>query len=73
MTPYNISADDATGIMVEEYQVKDWDFFYHVENKTGERQLMVEMTLSRQFFSIFMVTYLPTILMNIINQVSSIT
>ena len=58
------------GKMVQEFQLIGWRFFQHIENKTGERMLFVEMTLSRQFFSIFMVTYLPTILMNIINQES---
>ena len=37
-------------------------------NGTEDKVITASMTLSRQLMSVFMVTYLPTILMNIINQ-----
>ena len=33
--------------------------------------MVVRLVLSRKFYSIFMVTYLPTILMNIVNQATN--
>ena len=43
--------------------------FYEVKNE--DKVIKVTMTLSREFYSIFMVTYLPTILINIINQATN--
>ena len=37
-------------------------------NGTNEKIITASMVLSRQLLSVFMVTYLPTILMNVINQ-----
>ena len=51
---------------VGQYNVEDWRLESGM--KDGDNVITVRMTLSRSFFSIFMVTYLPTILMNIINQ-----
>ena len=39
-----------------------------VINGTEDKIITASMTLTRQLLSVFMVTYLPTILMNIINQ-----
>ena len=33
--------------------------------------VVVRLVLSRKFLSIFMVTYLPTILMNLVNQATN--
>ena len=51
---------------VGQYNVEHWRLKSGM--KDGDNVITVTMTLSRSFFSIFMVTYLPTILMNIINQ-----
>ena len=39
--------------------------------KSGENSVAFNITLGRNFQSIFLVTYLPTILMNIINQATN--
>ena len=51
---------------VGQYEVREWTL--RAAEKDGEKMMKVTMTLTRSFSSIFMVTYLPTILMNIINQ-----
>ena len=54
---------------IGEYLIKDWIF--EVDNDSEHSILIVKMVLTRKLFGIFMVTYLPTILMNIINQASN--
>ena len=54
---------------VGQYEVRDWTL--RPEEKDGDKVVTVTMTLSRSFTSIFMVTYVPTILMNIINQATN--
>ena len=46
---------------IGEYTNKEW--IYKVKNDKNSDWIVVNMILSRQFFSIFLVTYLPTILM----------
>ena len=41
------------------------------QQSTDINKVNVALVLKRRFFSIFMVTYLPTILMNMINQATS--
>ena len=55
---------------VGEYSIKKW-VYEKILTISGENRIEVKMVLSRKFFGIFMVTYLPTILMNIINQASN--
>ena len=55
-------------ISVGEYTILKWSFEYDDSNINI---LLIKMVLTRNFFGIFMVTYLPTILMNIINQASN--
>ena len=43
----------------------------HLAAKDYLKAISVEVTLKLRFFSIFMVTYLPTILMNVINQATN--
>ena len=43
----------------------------HLASKDYLKAISVEVTLKLRFFSIFMVTYLPTILMNVINQATN--
>ena len=52
---------------VGEYSIDKWSF----EKDESNNILLIKMVLTRNFFGIFMVTYLPTILMNIINQASN--
>ena len=54
---------------VGQYEVREWTL--RAELKDGEKVNTVTMTLTRSFSSIFMVTYVPTILMNIINQATN--
>ena len=58
-------------IVIGEYILKSWRFESNIEIESGEKRLKVTMVLTRKFFGIFMVTYLPTILMNVINQASN--
>ena len=51
------------------YSIKKWIF--EVENDSVGTFLIVKMVLTRKLFGVFMVTYLPTLLMNIINQASN--
>lgn len=60
--PKNITHSTSS---VAQYQVGEWIFKNGTENT-----VRVIVKLERQLYSIFMVTYLPTILMNIINQAS---
>ena len=69
LLPSNFSG--SKGIFSGEYFIKNWKFSRKYETESGEWSLRVTMVLSRQFFGIFMVTFFPTILMNIINQAST--
>ena len=55
---------------IGQYEVKSWTNF-HVEISGGRSQLMFSVELERNLASIFLVTYLPTILMNLINQATN--
>ena len=48
--------------------VEKWTIHSEIDD---EKIVVIGLVLSRKFFSIFMVTYLPTILMNIINQATN--
>ena len=50
------------------YTIQNWNAT-EMEDMTI-KGILVSLTLEHQFFSIFMATYLPTILLNIINQES---
>ena len=54
-----------------QYYVEGWDFRERYEEATDMNKINVALVLRRKFLSIFMVTYLPTILMNMINQATS--
>ena len=51
-----------------QYLVEKWTIQSEIED---EKLVAIVLVLSRRFFSIFMVTYLPTILMNIINMATN--
>ena len=51
--------------------MKKWIWENSTDEKTNKNVIRVSVVLTRDFYSIFLVTYLPTIFMNIINQVSN--
>ena len=64
---YTGTKDIASGyIMLDDYKVKKKLF-----HKSGRRGVQVEIKFGRKIISIFFSTYLPTLLMNIINQATS--
>ena len=69
LTKFNCSIVAPPYKTVGQYNVEQW--MLEPEMKDGDSVVTVTMTLSRSFSSIFMVTYLPTILMNIINQATN--
>ena len=58
-------------LVVGEYVVEDWLVTNYHNNQTRRNMVRVTMILSRNIKSIFLVTYLPTILMNMINQATN--
>ena len=54
-----------------QYRVNTWTVGREINRKTGFNRTRITMELSRNLESIFMATYLPTILMNLINQASN--
>ena len=69
LTRFNCSIVNPPYKTVGQYNVEHWSL--EPEMKDGDNVITVTMTLSRSFSSIFMVTYLPTILMNIVNQATN--
>ena len=53
-----------------QYLIVKWTIQSEIDKTLGNI-VLVELVLSRKFRSIFMVTYLPTILMNIVNQATN--
>ena len=67
-----LSAVDLGPKFISQYEIVNWD--YAIKNMSGSKELNVlslTVNLKYRFFSIFMVTYLPTILINIINQATN--
>ena len=65
-TPYSIK--DLGPSFVNQYVLSNW-FLVPSNMKGGKTRIMeMALVLKRKFPNIFVVTYLPTILMNIINQ-----
>ena len=60
---------------IEQFEVEKWEILAGVDNTMLGSKKMLQVTISihirLKFESIFMVTYLPTILMNIINQATN--
>ena len=65
LTPLNFSSRSHP---VGQYIVKEWSF--KKANSSEEEGLVVEMILERDLGSIFMVSFFPSIIINIINQAS---
>ena len=55
----------------DQYIMESWDMTSDTDPHTGVRVINVTMTLSRKIVNVFLVTYLPTILMNMINQATN--
>ena len=55
---------------VGQYQVKGW-VFEKITLDNGKKGLVFSVQLERNVLSIFFITYLPTILMNLINQATN--
>ena len=58
-------------VVIGDYILTAWRYEAETERASGEHRLKVTMTLVRKFQGIFMVTYLPSILMDVINQASN--
>ena len=57
---------------VSQFTIEGWDASEgHFAVKESLKAISVVVTLKLRFFSIFMVTYLPSILMNVINQATN--
>ena len=65
LVPMNITNKGPSSI--GQYDVERW------ERTRGETGLRITVYLGRNIASIFMITYLPTILMNLINQATNYT
>ena len=63
--------NDKSPKLIGQYVVKKWIWENSTDQKTNKNVIRVSVVLTRDFYSIFLVTYLPTIFMNIINQVSN--
>ena len=57
--------------VVGQYVIDTWIVSNELHYKTGRNMTRVTMVLRRKIWNIFMETYLPTILMNMINQFSN--
>ena len=55
---------------IGQYLIENWTIQSEIDETLG-KIVVVRLVLSRKFYSIFMVTYLPTILMNIVNQATN--
>ena len=55
---------------IAEYIIQDW-LMETYSHKEGFNTIRVKMILSRKILNVFLVTYLPTILMNMINQATN--
>ena len=57
---------------VSQFTIEGWEASEgHFAVKESLKAISVVVTLKLRFFSIFMVTYLPSILMNVINQATN--
>ena len=54
-----------------QYIIHSWDLSQGWDEAAEKRGLRVSLILTRKMKSVFMVTYLPTILMNVINQATN--
>ena len=62
---------DSGPSVVNQYNIKEWRIEKSQMAGSGDIIVKVTLLLSRQFSGIFLVTYLPTIMMNVINQATN--
>ena len=67
--PYNIRNEGPTS--VNEYVIEDWKLVPSILEGSDLKIMKIAMILSRKVKNIFLVTYLPTIFMNLINQATN--
>ena len=67
--PYNIRNEGPTS--VNEYVIEDWKLIPSILEGSDLKIMKIAMILSRKVKNIFLVTYLPTIFMNLINQATN--
>ena len=64
--------DDQGPKYISQFEVESWAWRINpLQGAENLQAMTVTLTLKLQFFGIFIVTYLPTILMNIINQATN--
>ena len=51
---------------IGQYMVNSWSIY--IVNVGNKSKMIVDMNMTRSLFTVFMVTYLPTVLMNVMNQ-----
>ena len=51
---------------IGQYMVYNWSIY--MDNVGSKDRMIVDMNMTRSLFTVFMVTYLPTVLMNVMNQ-----
>ena len=67
--PYNIINEGPTS--VNEYVIEHWKLAPSILKGSNLKIMKIAMILSRKVKNIFLVTYLPTIFMNLINQATN--
>ena len=67
--PYFI--EDRGPVSVNQFLVNEWRISGDTMTGSTERIMRIQLILSRKLSNIFLITYLPTILMNVINQATN--
>ena len=57
--------------VVGQYVVQSWENEEEFNDQTDRRSILITMVLKRNITSVFLVTFLPTILINLINQATN--
>ena len=66
--PLTIKAEENQ--VVDQYKIKEWKI-EEIQKHGNGKVIQISVTFSRELSVIFFVTYLPTIMMNIINQATN--
>ena len=69
LTKINSSLKHPTRKLIGQYEIKGWDMKHHLTD--SKDVIRISISLTKRPLSIFMMTYLPTLLMNIINQATN--
>ena len=71
INPRNCKIRDRAASVVGQYVIDSWTIENYFDNQIERHVTRVTMVLSRKIVSIIMVTYLPTLLINLINQATN--